>query len=173
MRLTILTALFLLLVVTLNSCIKLESLPPEPSIEYRSFKVFDTTDILGNRIMGGKLTFYFEDGDGDLGLPAPENQEEPDTINLFVSLFRVNDGTITPAPDDDPFKTAGFRIPFMDRVGRYKILRGDISVVFLYLFYSREDTIRYDFYIKDRAGNISNTVSSSLIPVFFPGTYTE
>ncbi|TFG41290.1 MAG: hypothetical protein E4H43_04555 [Bacteroidia bacterium] len=163
--------LFSLLAIA--SCGKIESLPPEPHIEYTSFTVFDTTDLLGNTVMGGRLKFYFEDGDGDLGLTVPENVEEADTINLFVALYRINDGLGSPAPDNEPYKPSGFRIPYMDRTGQNKILRGTISVEFSYLFYSEEDTIKYDFYIRDRAGNLSNTASTSVIPVFYPGVYEE
>ncbi len=157
--------------LAMASCGKIETLPPEPYIDYTSFTVFDTTDLLGNTIMGGRLKFYFEDGDGDLGLNVPEGEEEADTINLFVALYRMNNGKIIPAPDDDPFKPTGFRIPYMDRVGQNKILKGNIAVEFSYLFYSEEDTIRYEFYVRDRAGNVSNTDSTSLIPVFSPGIY--
>jgi hypothetical protein len=61
----------------------------------------------------------------------------------------------------------------MERTGQNKILKGDISVIFMYLFFSEEDTIRYDFYIKDRAENLSNTVSTSVIPVYYNGIYKE
>ena len=76
---------------------------------------------------------------------------------------------LSPAPDNDPFKPTGFRIPYMERLGQNKILKGNISVIFFYLFYTEEDTIRYDFYVKDRAGNLSNSVSTSLIPVYYSG----
>jgi hypothetical protein len=153
------------------SCGKIETLQPEPRVEYTNFTVFDTTDLLGNQIMGGRLKFYFEDGDGNLGLEAPEDTDESDTINLFVTLYRMNDGEFTIAPDNDPFRTTGFRIPYMERTGQNKILKGNITVTFSYLFYSAEDSIRYDFYVKDRAGNLSNIASTSLIPVFYPGVY--
>jgi len=165
--------IILLFPLAMASCGKIESLPPEPNIEYTNFTVFDTTDLLGNTIMGGRLKFYFEDGDGDLGLTVPEDVEEADTINLFIALYRMNDGQVSPAPDDDPYKPTGFRIPYMDRTGQNKILRGTISVEFSYLFYSEEDTIRYEFYVRDRAGNLSNTAATSLIPVFYPGVYEE
>ncbi len=48
----------------------------------------------------------------------------------------------------------------MERLGQNKILKGEIAVTLLYLFYSENDTIRYDFYIKDRSGNSSNTAST-------------
>jgi hypothetical protein len=173
MKNIIVPAIVIFSLISMASCGKIESLPPEPSIEYNSFTIFDTTDLLGNQIMGGRLKFYFEDGDGDLGLDVPDLTEEADTINLFVNLLRMNNGKLSPAPDNDPFKPTGFRIPYMERTGQNKILKGYISVVFFYLFYSEEDTLRYDFYIKDRAGNISNTVSTSVIPVYYPGIYNK
>ena len=173
MKIKVVPAIVLFSLLAMASCGKIETLPPEPHIEYTNFTVFDTTDLLGNTIMAGKLKFYFEDGDGDLGLAVPEDTEAADTINLFVTLFRMNNGKISPAPDNDPYKPTGFRIPYMERTGQNKILKGDISVIFFYLFYSKEDSIRYDFYIKDRAGNLSNTVSTSVIPVYYPGVYEE
>jgi len=173
MKIKVVPVYILFSILALASCGKIETLPPEPRIDYTSFTVFDTTDLLGNEIKEGKLKFYFEDGDGDLGLDVPEENVESDTINLFVNLFRVNNGQISPAPVNDPFKPTGFRIPYMERTGQNKILKGDISVIFFYLFYTQEDTIKYDFYIKDRAGNSSNTASTSLIPVYSTGIYEE
>ena len=43
---------------------------------------------------------------------------------------------MVPAPDNDPFKPIAYRIPYMERLGQNKILKGTISVTFLYLFYS-------------------------------------
>jgi hypothetical protein len=68
-----------------------------------------------------------------------------------------------PAPVNDLLKPSSYRIPYMERLGQNKILKGTISVTFLYLFYSPSDTIRYDFYIKDRAQNVSNVASTNEI----------
>jgi hypothetical protein len=160
-------------VFALCSCDDIQTLPGRPYIEYNSFTVFDTTDILGNTIKGGRLKFYFEDGDGDLGLPDPIPGQEFDSINLFMKLYRMNNGLIAPAPDDDPLNPTGFRIPYMVRTGVNRILKGNISVVFQYLFYTEEDTIKYDFFIKDRAENISNIVSTGVIPLFYNGVYED
>ena len=161
-------------VFALVSCGKIDSLPEEPRIEYTSFTVFDTIDLLGNTVKGGRLKFYFEDGDGNVGLPVPsEGEENYDSINLFLTLYRMNNGSVDQAPDDDPLKPTGYRIPYMERTGQNKILKGDISVVFMYLFYTEEDSIRYDFHIKDRAENLSNTVSTGVIPIFYNGIYEE
>jgi hypothetical protein len=156
--------------LSLDSCRKIEQLPSVPHIDFTSFTVFDTTDILGNNSKGGKLRFHFEDGDGDIGLDAPAGIQT-DSTDLFFTLFRKKGGIMSPAPDNDPLKPSAYRIPYMERLGQNKILKGTISVTFLYLFYNTSDTIRYDFYILDRALNVSNVVSTSEIVLSVNKTY--
>jgi hypothetical protein len=164
----LLAALFLILVA--YNCDRLESLPPVPHIEYKSFEVFDTVDILGNSAKGGRLSFSFEDGDGDIGVHPPTG-DEMDTNNLIIKLYRKSNGVMVPAPDNDPLKPSDYRIPYMERLGQNKILKGTIDVTFLYLFYSLSDTIRYDFHILDRALNESNEVSTNEIIIARNNTY--
>ena len=154
------------------SCRKIVQLPPEPKIEFLNFAVFDTTDILGNLCKGGRLSFHFEDGDGNLGLKTPDGTDT-DTTNLFFTLYRKVDGVMTEVPGNDIMKPSDYRIPYMERTGQNKILKGTISVTFLYLFYSIEDTdtIRYDFFLKDRTPNLSNTESTSEIFLSVNGIY--
>ena len=149
----------LIIFISIMACGKIEKLPPEPSIKFKSFEVFDSTDILGNIDKGGKLNFYFEDGDGDLGM-APDNNSSADSTNLFFTLFRKTHGVFSPVANNDPLKPSSYRIPYMDRQGQNKILRGNISITFLYLFYAPSDTIRYKFFVKDRAEHSSDTAST-------------
>ena len=169
------TKIFLAVVITILlasvSCVKIQTLPPEPRIEYISFTVFDTVDILGNDTKGGRLKFYFEDGDGDIGLPVPSAGQLYDSTNLFFTLYRKTDGVLVQAPANDPLKPSDYRIPYMERLGQNKILKGTISVTFLYLFYSESDTVKYNFYIKDRAGNESNIATTSEIAVSVNDVY--
>lgn len=153
-----------------GSCERIESLPPVPYIEYRSFEIFDTIDILGNRAKGGKLKFYFEDGDGDIGMHPPTGEME-DTNNLMVTLYRKTGGVMVPAAEGDPLKPSSYRIPFMEREGQNKILKGTIDVTFLYLFYTPADTVMYEFYIKDRALNESNVISTNEIIISVNNVY--
>ena len=157
-------------ILFLDSCRKIEQLSPIPQIEFTSFTVFDTTDILGNHSKGGRLLFKFQDGDGDLGLDAP-TQGQVDSTNLFLTLFRKVGGVMVPAAANDPLTPSAYRIPYMERLGQNKLLKGSISVIFMYLFYSPSDTIRYDFYIKDRALNVSNVASTSEIELSVNKTY--
>jgi len=164
--------LFLIIIsfLILDSCRKVEQLPAVPHIEFTSFAIFDTTDILGNNSKGGRLKFHFEDGDGDMGLSDPTGGQT-DSTNLFFTLYRKVGGVMLPAPDNDPLRPSAYRIPYMARLGQNKILKGTISVTFLYLFYSPTDTIRYDFYIKDRALNMSNVASTNEIVLSVNKTY--
>ncbi len=157
-------------ILVLDSCKKVEQLSAVPQIEFTSFTIFDTTDILGNHSKGGRLKFKFQDGDGDLGLDAP-TQGQVDSTNLFFTLFRKVNGVMVPAAANDPLTPSEYRIPYMERLGQNKILKGSISVIFMYLFYSPTDTISYDFYIKDRALNSSNVASTSEIEVSVNKTY--
>ena len=164
--------LFLFIPVISGSCTKIRQLPPEPYIEFTSFAVFDTIDILGNNCKGGRLKFYFEDGDGNLGLESPEITEG-DTTNLFFTLYRKTGGEMVQVPEDDLMKPSSYRISYMNRPGQSKILKGSIYITFIYLFYLPQDndTLRYDFNLKDRADNYSNTVSTNEIPLSFNGIY--
>ena len=153
-------AILVLLSLSVMSCFKVEKLPPEPYISFKSFQVFDSTDILGNKVKGGRLNFSFQDGDGDLGLTAPNARTTQDSTNLFFILYRRTGGKYNLAPSNDPLKPSSYRIPFMDRQGQNKILRGNISVTFLYLFAGPADTIMYKFFVKDRAMNLSDTAET-------------
>lgn len=148
------------IIIALGSCIKIEKLPPEPMVEFRSFTLFDSTDILGNDVLAGRLTFYFEDGDGDLGLPSPESGLSPDESNMFFQLYRKTDGSFELAGPSDPLYPSEYRIPLMEVPGQNRILRGTIDVTFIYFMYNPEDTLYYNFWIEDRAGNESNTDST-------------
>jgi hypothetical protein len=152
-------------ILMLLSCRKIEKLSPTPAIKFNSFTVFDTLDILGNAAKAGRLSFYFEDGDGDVGLDPPTDFQI-DSTNMYFTLFRKVGGIMEPAPVVDPLLPyAAYRIPFMERLGQNKILKGTILVTFLYQFYSQDDTIRYDFYIRDRMLNDSNVESTGEIIV--------
>jgi hypothetical protein len=147
----------------LGSCQKVQQLSGTPHIDYTSFTIFDTVDILGNTSKGGKLKFRFEDGDGDLGLDAPINGQI-DSTNLFISLFRKKQGVMDSITVLDPLlPSPALRIPYMERLGQNKILKGTISVTFIYQSYLPADTIKYDFFIKDRALNISNVATTNEI----------
>ena len=173
MRINRYPALLVTALLILSSCTKIEHISPIPNISFTSFTIFDTTDInLGEEFKAGRLNFFFEDGDGDIGLKVPSGNET-DSTNLFFKLYRKTDGVMVPANENDPLYPSAYRIPYMVRLGQNKILRGTISVTFLYLFYSPTDTIQYDFYLKDRFPHKSNVATTSEIIISTNNVYTK
>lgn len=138
------------------SCKKIQQIPPEPVISFKAFSMFDSTTILGNTHKAGLLEFYFEDGDGDIGLSQPyPGDTNPDTTNLTFYIYKKENGLF-----DEPSDSLGYRIPYIERIGQNQILKGTIEITFLYIGYLESDTIFYEFFLEDRAGNISNTSTS-------------
>lgn len=154
----------------MGSCKPIEDLPDEPAVEFRAFTLFDTIDILGNPSKAGKLTFYFEDGDGDLGLAAPDSIPLSVGSNLFLQLYRKTEGVFELAPPTDPLYPSEYRIPYLNAPGQNKVLKGTIDVTIIYFLYNDTDTLYYDFWIKDRGGNESNTATTCVLVLGDTGT---
>ncbi len=161
--------LILLLTGSFASCKKIVKLPPEPMVDFRSFSVFDSIDPLGNAVKGGRLNFYFEDGDGDLGMKEPDSTATVIT-NLFLSLYRKTDGEFAPASPSDPLYPSSYRIPYMETPGQNKILKGTIAVTMIYFFYNDTDTLYYEFWVQDRTGNLSNADTTCTVILGVNGT---
>ena len=164
--------LIIAVIIVFGACRKVEDISPVPNIEFTRFTIFDTFDILGNRSKGGRLDFTFEDGDGNIGIQPPA-ANQPDTSNLFFTLFRKTDGEMVEAPANDPLTPSSDRIPYMVRLGQNKVLKGTMSITFMYLFYAKTDTISYDFYLMDREMNESNIETTAEIIVNENKVYTK
>ena len=138
------------------SCEKVESISDIPYIEFKSFDLRDTVDILGNEIKIGELVFKFEDGDGDIGIEQPDSVYFIDpAYNLFFTLFEKIDGEFVEVEETELETPLNYRIPFIENIGQNKTLRGEIKVEFYYLL-MLYDTVKYEFYIIDRAEHQSN-----------------
>jgi hypothetical protein len=159
--------LILIITVLLSglSCKKIESLPEIPSISFKSFILIDTIDPLGNKVKKGELIFDFEDGDGDIGL-KPTDSLSVDSTNLFLTMYSKTDGTFTEVSGEDLKTTLNYRIPYIEREGQNKALIGEIQVDFDYLLTFEYDTIKYSFFIVDRALHKSNVETTPEIAMF-------
>ena len=151
---------FLLSII--SGCGEIVSYPDVPSVEFKAFNLYTSTDILGNQILLGKLDMDFTDGDGDVGINQPSSGDLPDTLqfNLFLNLYEV----INKIPNkiEGPVGELKYRIPYMERIGQNKTLQGTITVDIEYKSIEY-DSIFYTFYILDRAFNRSNTDTTRLI----------
>ncbi len=145
------------------SCRKIESYPVIPEIEYKSFTLRDTIDPLGNPGKIGELLFGFVDGDGDIGLPQPDSTTTDTTnFNLFITMYEMLDGEFIKVDEDDLETPLNYRIPYIESEGQNKTLKGEIQVDFFYLII-KYDTIKYKFYIVDRALHKSNDQETDTI----------
>ena len=155
---TLAKILILIITVLLSglSCQKIESLPEIPSISFKSFILIDTIDALGNEGKIGELTFDFEDGDGDIGLSQPDSLSADSTnFNMFFTLFNKTNGEFIEVSDSVLETPLNYRIPYIEKEGQNKTLKGEIQVDFIYLLFEY-DTIKYSFFIVDRALHKSN-----------------
>lgn len=149
----------------LSGCPAPKVLPDTPSVEFMSFFLEEKPNALGTNVLTGTLTFYFEDGDGDIGFyPSLDSLNAPDTVNynLFLTLHEKVNG-IYEMIDTSELETKPFyRIPPLDRKGQNKTLRGEIEVQLEY-YTIDYDTLKYTFYLLDRAYHRSNTDTTSEI----------
>lgn len=175
--------LFVLFVLLLSTCKKKEIYPVIPSIEYKGVSFYMANDGTDSVML---LTFGFKDGDGDIGLDQqdtnPPYQAQRDKYNkptnpyyhnLHIDYYELIDNQYQQIikeldPDATPpvYDTLRykFRIENITPEGRHKAIRGDIEVkIQPSPHFDAKDTVKYSFYIYDRALNKSNVVETPMI----------
>lgn len=158
-------SILLLTITSIFSCKKPEQYSEIPEITFKNILIENTYDTLDNQIKRVNLNFYVVDGDGDIGLDTSEHYPPYDTSsvyyhNLFITESQKKNGIFEPIDLTVPLY---YRIPYIVQKGKNKTLKADIFIKIDYTIPSLYDTIKYDFYIYDRAFHKSNTVSSSEI----------
>ncbi len=134
------------------ACEPREEFSPIPYVSFKSISApysFDSSTI---RLNATDLVFEFRDGDSDFGVDTTKSPKEK---NLFIYPFYKVDGIYdsTGASRYNRF----YSISENTKLNRNGALKGEIKVQITYLLKPPYDTIRYEFYIVDRAGNKSNT----------------
>ena len=150
------------LITLLFSCTKKQEYPIEPEIGFKYFVVKDTVDKLQNPIKEVHLVFSFTDGDGDIGLSQgdtlfPFDKAGGHYYNLISTYYEKQNGTFNEVAQNS--ELSNYRIPVLQDLAIKKSIRGDIEVK-RDLYFPNSDTIKYDFFIYDRALHKSNTISS-------------
>lgn len=154
--------IIILSVFALVSCLKPQTFPPEPIIEFDSFIPMSDS---------GELVISFTDGDGNIGLAKGDTTGSYSSTNkyhhnLFVEYFeKVNGVGWQPGKDlagnDIVFL---YRVPVLTPSGKNKALKGKIRVTIEPSYYNPlsidSDTIKYRIMLVDRDLNESNTVES-------------
>ena len=162
-----------LIILVAVACVKIQPVSPIPEIHFKSLEAGIYYDsLLDQNLPGAKLVFSFVDGDADFGVyqQTLNVTSNPDSIyNIFLQPYYKIDSTyylIEIDPNDTVHPPPYYRVfedPKLDRVGQNKTIKGDITIQLIDL--PQYDTIRYEFYIMDRAGHKSNVETTSDIGV--------
>ena len=155
---TLLVLGFSIALFALSSCLKVEVLPNEPVIEFRSFTVYPDSAV---------LVFAFEDGDGNVGLNEADTLPpfEVDGDNYFnLYCFYYEQQNSEWVFYDDLATPFYYRVPRVTPTGQNPTLKGEMSVTFTppyYLLNTGFDTCRFEVQLVDRSLNRSNRIVSS------------
>lgn len=155
-------AILILLMLLVSCDEEPETYPDEPLVDYQSFAIYISEDALGNQVVTGRLSFDFTDGDGNLGLPALEdntNPNLPDSVkyNFYLQLYDLQGYDFVKIPESKG-GILKYRIPLLLKQPTKGTMDLDISYPII-----EYDTIFYTFYIVDRSFNRSNTDSTDVI----------
>ena len=147
-------------------CVKTEPVSPVPHIAFESIEVFYAYDtVLDEYILAGELVFNFIDGDADIGIYPEEvdtMQWNRENYNVFLIPFEKIDSVYHQVPLEKTKPPPWYTIQHdtkLDRVGQNRTIKGSINLMIYDL--PVYDSMRYDFYITDRAGNESNVESTT------------
>lgn len=171
-KLKYLLVLFSLIVVV--SCIKPEPLPEEPSIEFMQFEKMLNEAASSDTLLvysRGVLTFSFVDGDGDLGYDSTASDFV--NPNLLINYYEIRNGdtvkTLLLFYDivNQQYDTTTFNGTLPNLTPYYgapTAIEGEISdTLFIDDPSSEYDTILFKVRVIDRAGNISNEITTPQI----------
>ena len=137
--------IYLCVIVLLFSCEKEQEISDTPIIEFKSISPATVQEYSDNII----ITISYSDEDGDLG------ENNPDIHNLFVEDNR--NGIVYQ-----------FRIPHLAPDNNSIAIEGDFNITINGSGITDESSsqqVNYSIYVKDRAGNNSNTISTSNITI--------
>lgn len=146
------------------SCRKPVQYSDIPLIKFLSFQKYSDATISDGAI----LTFYFQDGEGDIGLNQTDIKPPFDTAsifyyNFFCDYYEKQNGVFVKPEIQGNFNA---RIPRLSSLSSESI-DGEIYLK-MPTYYdpsSPFDTIRFNFYIVDRKLNKSNIDTTSIIVV--------
>jgi hypothetical protein len=164
-KIILITGIAFLLV---TGCVETEPVSTIPQITFKSFDLFETYNTdLDIRLLVGVLEFSFIDGDANIGMIGVLNPFDtiPENMyNLFLVPYEKIDSNYIPIEIDTTLPEPYYRImrdEKMDRTGQNKTIKGTITLYIQYYIVPEYDTMRYEFYIYDRAKNKSNVEVTS------------
>jgi hypothetical protein len=150
-------------VLTFNACYKEPNFSLTPEISFNKIEKFIRLD----QFSGAKkdsiiLTVNFKDGDGDLGYNSDEigKKVSQTDYNYVVKSSRKIKGKLTEFKPSETFSGFYPKLKTDDKIGPIEgklSYRIQIETAFWPV---KKDTLVFEIYIKDRAGNKSNSIST-------------
>lgn len=157
---------FFLIILLLCACRRPVIYPIEPEIRFIRFEKHNETD--------GKLVFYFQDGDGDIGLNTtdtypPFDSSSPFHYNFLCDCYEKQNGIFVKIDSKETINGEiepwhiNARIPRVSSLHEESI-NGEVSHEMTpYRTDSDYDTVKLKFYIVDRKLHKSNVDSVIVI----------
>jgi hypothetical protein len=158
---------FLLLITSciLSSCVKEKTFPVQPIIEFKDYIEYVSTET-----DSADCIITFKDGDGDIGIYEGDTAAQNDLKMKYLykdidGIFKPYDAIDTTTAMDTLFYS--YRVPNLTPDGQYKALNGEIKVKLRAapLYKPGHQTVKFEITLRDRAGHLSNMVSTNEITV--------
>ena len=150
---------FILLLFVFVSCKTIPEYSNTPEISFGNTQVieniFDSLSLSSTDSV--IFTINFKDGDGDLGLSQSQIQTDT-TPNSYLTEYRLSNGIW----QQSATSKEQFGLLLEENIS--SPIDGElyISKSFLHaIYFKTNDTLKYSFRIRDRAGNFSNTIKST------------
>jgi hypothetical protein len=157
--------LFFVLVVSsiLPSCIKEKQFSIIPAIEFKQYITYglDSADCI----------IKFKDGDGDIGILDGDTTSPNDFRMKYLYLdtlshtFKPYNANLGSSTFDTLFYS--YRVPNITPTGQYKALDGEIKAKLRSapLYGPGHTVVKFEITLRDRAGHLSNMVTTNEITV--------
>ena len=149
------------------ACEKVPNYSKVPEISYNSYSIKRNVFNPDNAVFGDSLTLNinYKDGDGDLGL-ANDELGPSNPKNYIIDLQIKKNGTFTTILLDPRLDGQFPKLSTDNIVGPIEGVLSNRLFIPRSSPFSPNDSIRYDIKIVDRAGNVSNTITTPPIIVF-------
>lgn len=141
--------------------------PDTPKISFRDIRKFRIKDELGNTNDSISIALKFQDGDGDMGIDSDEIGQPPFQdfryYNYYVEGFQKVNGEWVPK---EFTPTLNGQFPLLN-TGKKGPIEGTLyyGIRFQILGVPQNTIYRFNVYILDRAGNISNTIETGEVTI--------
>jgi hypothetical protein len=155
----------LIAVVTFSlftACVKEKTFPPQPVIEFKEY--------ISHGLDSADCIISFKDGDGDVGILAGDTITPNDYVMKYLykdvdGIYKPFDAIDTTAVMDTLFYS--YRVPNLTPDGQYKALDGEIKAKLRAapIYFPGHHDIKFEITLRDRAGHLSNRVTTSEIHI--------